>query len=746
MPINAASDQRSKVLTATAQRASALFQKGDYHSADVLLSSVADEPEVKPFVRHMRGLIAWRLGDRDKARQLIGEALALNPADAEAHANLGSLLLEDHRFADAAAAYEAALTLRPARADSLVGLAKALAELGLFDLAIDSYRDALAYEPDYLTAQVDLAALLGDAGDTSAAIAAFQGALARRPEQANLHTMLAFCLLATGDWRSAWPEYEWRWRDPHFRAPELPAKQPRWQGEDLTGRTILLQCEQGFGDTLQFVRYVPMVKASGGRVLLRAPKPLLPLLQNFPGIDELHANEDGAPPCDVYAPLLSLPGLFGTEPGTVPNDIPYLHADRALVGTWRARLAPRTGLSVGLCWQGNPAHLSDHQRSIRLEMLRPLLDGPGIRFVSLQVGPGQEQLEPLRDRIIDPFAPNTAPTFADTAAIIADLDLVITIDSAIAHLAGAMGKPVWILLAARNDWRWMRERTDTPWYPQARLFRQETLGTWAEVVMQVRQALWRLAQMPLTEASVVPTTPAAGTNPTLCDALFVQGVRHHRANNLDRSMKSFKRVLMLDPDHVNTLCNLGALQVQRGEHAKALALLERAVALAPTLVPARLALAGGWLATGEADKALAHYRTALDIAPDSDAVHAGLAMALRAAGDLDGALVHFERAAQINRAQPAEFYAALGLTLVALGRFPGATISLTHAVALDPNRLDAHCGLGAIGLETGQPGEAASRFRTALRIDPACAAAIHGLQQATRHDGPAADLQPAPFH
>jgi RNA polymerase sigma factor (sigma-70 family) len=440
-------------------------------------------------------------------------------------------------------------------------------------------------------------------------------------------------------------EYEHRLSNPQLAGWLLPTDRPRWQGEEFGGKTILLQSEQGYGDTLQFVRYAPLVKARGGHVVLRAPRALLPLLKTVAGIDAVIGPEDKGPPFDLHLPLLSLPLIFATQPDTVPTAYPYLVPDPERVAHWRERLGTHGGLSIGLVWQGNPAHPNDRRRSIPLDYLRPLLDCPGVRFVSLQVGPGQEQLIGLENRIVDAGARIDASSFADASAIIANLDLVISIDSAIAHLAGALGKPVWIMLATASDWRWLSTREDTPWYPQMRLFRQKVAGGWAELVQRLRTALWAFAGAALvpieecgpTEQHADPvaavtrrlaaTTRTGG--PTICDALFVEACRQYRAKNVERSRRLFLRVLSLDPTHVNTLCNLGALELGLGRGHRALELLQTAIVLAPDLAPARTALADTLRDEGKVEQALAQYRKAIELAPNSADVHVAYAKSLQ---------------------------------------------------------------------------------------------------------------------
>ncbi|WP_076862725.1 tetratricopeptide repeat protein [Bradyrhizobium mercantei] len=789
----ASSERRAEFIQTVLDRALALFRDGQLDSADVLLETMQDEPLVRSHVLHVRGVIALQREEDERALELIEEAIRLNPADGEAHGNLGVLLLKGRQYPQALAAYTAALTLRPDNAPAQLGLARALAMLELSDFADDVFRDLIAGAPDYIDAIVDFGWLLSDTNRHDAGVALLRDALARYPMRTELRTVLAVCLFGIGDWSAAWAEYEGRLSDPRVNKHLIPTDRPRWQGEDLAGKTILLQSEQGFGDTLQFVRYASPVKARGGRVILRTPQVLLSLMQTVDGIDDVVSDEMPVPAFDMHVPLLSLPLIFDTQVDTVPAAIPYVAPDPDLVTRWRERLHDNfgdnsgRGISVGLVWQGNPGHLNDQRRSMRLDLLRPLLGCPGVRFVSLQIGRGREQLADFDSRILDAGAHIDATSFADAAAIIANLDLVISIDSAIAHLAGAIGKPVWILLANGSDWRWLRDRNDTPWYPRARLFRQTKPGDWPEVIARLNPELRSLAGAgsglpaertidPIVNSALKMTVPLPENDTLICDALFVEACRQHRAGKLDRAVKLFEHVLSLDHGHVNTLCNLGAIELGLGHHERANTLLHTAVTAAPELAPARIALADALIAAHRTEQAVAqyrkaielaptsvdahaayanalrklgndaqasgmhadmqkrqlhqHYRKALELAPTSDALHARYALALCELGDLDNAMLHFLAATRINQQQSSEFYEALGRACAARGNSQGAEISLKHAVALDPQRLTAHCALADLYLMLERPDEASASFREALALDAGSAAALHGIERA----------------
>jgi hypothetical protein len=295
-----------------------------------------------------------------------------------------------------------------------------------------------------------------------------------------------------GDYERGWREFEWRWKDPGNAVHARNFRQPLWLGrEDLAGRTILLYAEQGFGDTIQFCRYVPMVKALGARVVLEAPAPLLPLLRTLAGVDELVAFGAALPPFDVQTPLMSLPLAFGTRFETIPASVPYLACDPVRVEKWRALLGPARGLRVGLAWSGNAALQSDNVRSARLAALAPLFRD-GVEYVAVQKDVRPHDVADAERLCVRMFGAETRD-FADTAALISLMDVVVSVDSAPAHLAGALATPVWVLLYYAAEWRWLMGRDDSPWYPTARLFRQQVALDWGEVAGRVGDALALIA-------------------------------------------------------------------------------------------------------------------------------------------------------------------------------------------------------------------------------------------------------------
>jgi Flp pilus assembly protein TadD len=424
---------------------------------------------------------------------------ALRPDSAPARSNVGFALLNLERFAEAEAVFRGALALTPDSPEAHSGLGIALARQERHEEAVALQRRALELRPNYAEAYHNLGISLLKVGQPEAAIAAHREALRLKPDLAESHGSLAVAYLVTGRFAEGWPEYEWRWRCKMFAGSVRPFREPRWDGSPLDGRTILVHTEQGLGDILQFVRYLPLVKARGGTVLLECPATVQRLLGPCRGIDRLLSQKAPLPPFDVQAPLLSLPGILGTAVDTIPAEVPYLSVPDDLVERWRRELMIIKGYKVGICWRGNPKNPYDRYRSLRLEQLAPLARVPGARLVCLQKGPGTaEELQrcavavPVLD--LGNRLDREAGAFLDTAAVMKNLDLVISVDTAPAHLAGGLALPVWVLLPFAAEWRWLLDREDSPWYPTARLFRQPRPGDWEAVIGRMAEALAELVE------------------------------------------------------------------------------------------------------------------------------------------------------------------------------------------------------------------------------------------------------------
>lgn len=433
-------------------------------------------------------------GRSGEAERLLYRALALAPGSAEVHNNLGNVLRGAGKLEGAIAAYRSALALAPGLAEAHFNLGLALLKNGDAAGATQCFRAAIAARPGFADARLNLGFLLEEAGDSAGAIDAYRGALALDPGAVETHVNLGMQLLLEGRYAEGWEEYEWRLRYPEYGGADLAALGKRWNGGALEGRAILLDAEQGYGDALQFLRYAPLVAERGGKVIVRCAPEIAALAASVPGVTTVMAR--GAPmvPFDLYCPLPSLPLAFGTTLESIPARVPYLHADPGKTAHWKARLADGGGgLRVGLVWASQSKHRTAAAKSLALADLAPLAGIAGLRFYSLQKGDAAKQAArpPAGLRIED--LDGDLRDFSDTAAVAANLDLVVSVDTAVAHLAGALGRPAWTLLKQAPDWRWLLAREDSPWYPTMRLFRQKTAADWRPVVDELAAALRRFA-------------------------------------------------------------------------------------------------------------------------------------------------------------------------------------------------------------------------------------------------------------
>jgi hypothetical protein len=342
----------------------------------------------------------------------------------------------------------------------------------------------LERKPDYADAHNNLGIAYAELGRFDEAVASYTRCLKARPNHVDAHMNRALTWLRKGDYAQGWAEYEWRWKKRSLT--NRPLIMPQWNGFPLAGRRILLITEQGLGDTLQFVRFCPLLKRQGaGEVILECPEKLIKLLSRSPGIDHLIPQGKPLPDYDVYCPLMNVPGLTATSVEAIPADVPYIFPDPELVERWKHELAGEPGLKVGINWQGNPKYAGDRHRSVPLTTYEPLARIPGVRLFSLQKNAGLEQLDALKGKFpvveLGRRLDETTGPFLDTAAVLVNLDLFITSDTAVAHLAGALGVPVWMPLSTTPDWRWMTHREDNPWYPTMRIFRQSEHMVWGPV-------------------------------------------------------------------------------------------------------------------------------------------------------------------------------------------------------------------------------------------------------------------------
>lgn len=441
------------------------------------------------------GSILHEKKDHEAAVDCFQRAIDLMPDFVAAHNNLGACRQDQKRFSEAVDHYRQALELQPNSAETLANVGSGLQMLGQTDEAIDYHRRAIAIDPNHFRAHYSLAAAFHFQGQEDEALASYAEAIRLSPQYAEAYYNRSFVRLSQGHLSEGWQDYEWRLRCKDFKKRTFNA--PQWDGSPLAGRTLLIHSEQGIGDTLHFIRYVKLAEKMGGEILAEVQAALVPLLRAS-GFTSVIGGSTPLPAFDLQIPMLSLPGVFRTTLATLPADVPYLAADSKLVKHWRGQLRSVPGFKVGIVWQGNAAYMFDHFRSIPLVEYAPLAEVEGVRLISLQKNAGVEQLAQLEGRFtamdLGSTLDNQSGAFMDTAAVMCNLDLVITSDTAAAHLAGGLGVPVWLAVASSPEWRWMKDRSDSPWYPTMRLFRQPRQGDWPAVFTEMKRELEKLVR------------------------------------------------------------------------------------------------------------------------------------------------------------------------------------------------------------------------------------------------------------
>jgi len=449
-------------------------------------------------VLHLLGLIAYQKSNFDKSIELIQEAICNSPNDPVYHRSLGDTLKDRGLIDDAIFSYQKALKLKPNYVDALNNLGNAYHIQGNYNEAIICYQRAIKFKPKYPKAYNNMGKTFQDQGYLGKALLCYEKALGLEYNYAEARFNRSVALLLTGNLLEGWNEYEWRFKQNdaeniypyHF-------DRPYWDGRSFKGKMILVYSEQGYGDTIQFVRYLPQVKALGGTVIFETFPPLIGMFKSFSGFDvlsEFSFDRKTNIDFDYHIPLLSLPRIFKTNLDTIPSSTPYLLAEAQKREYWKTQISV-SGLRIGIAWAGKPSYGNDKIRSIGLSRFIKLSQIPNLTLYGLQ-----KETTLAADKCKDNTVINLGDNFedfTDTAGVIDNLDLVISVDTAVAHLAGAMGKPVWVLLPLVPDWRWLLERQDSPWYPTMRLFRQETIGDWDRVFERVASELNALAQSTL---------------------------------------------------------------------------------------------------------------------------------------------------------------------------------------------------------------------------------------------------------
>ena len=654
---------------------------------------------------HVLALTRFELGEKEEAVELLRKALALSPRTAEYHKDLGIMLHGVRRFDAALASSRRAIELQPDDPATQNSVGATLAELGRWDEAITAYRQALALNPEYYECWTNLAHAQQALLKLDEAADSYRRALGIRYDYTEAQCSSAMLSLLRGDYANGFTQFEWRWRMKIMTPREFD--KPRWQGESLKGRTVLLYAEQGFGDTLQCLRFVPEVVARGGRVILELPRALVRLATSLQGGGEIVVQGQELPRFDVHCAFMSLPRVLGVTLDNLPaRHVPYLHADPSAIERWARRLAGTgSGLKIAIAWAGNPKHAADARRSIAIESLTELTRLPHACFYSVQIGERAQDLALLPpDSVVD--IGSELGDFAETAAALAHMDLLITVDTAVAHLAGSVGRPCWLLLPFSPDWRWLVGRDDSPWYPSLRLFRQPSPGAWSDVIATITRELTALA----------PRRQVSGP-PLDVERRLGEAAKLRDSGCADEAQALARRILATDPIHAPTLKFLAAMCEAANDHKEAADLLGRLVRLTSQDADAHYSF-GSVLASLQRDReAIACYRRAISLQPDHADAHSNLGAALHRRGENDEAEAVCRRAIILDP-KSAVAHVNLGSALARQERLDEAAESFRAATELKADLAEAHFNLALTLHHLGRFDEALARYRRAVAIRP----------------------------
>jgi tetratricopeptide (TPR) repeat protein len=439
--------------------------------------------------------IAHQGGDVASAKNVYASIVTREPNNAVAWCYLGIALHDQRQYAEAVAAYRRAIQLQPKFPIALNNMGNSLRYLGRVDEADEAFQKAIDLQPGYFNAYRNRGTLHAWTGRIDLAFRYYYEAMKLQPDDAELHRNLGVIHLLQGDFPQGWQEYRYRWKCKEAIAH--PYRQPKWSGQDINGKTILLYGEQGLGDSIHFIRFAQVLKEMGAKPILHIQPQLVPLFQGCSGISAIIPNTWSVEqPFDYHCSLLDVADVLKIDATNIPNRVPYIRLPENLVGYWKRRLdqwIPKSRFRIGLVWQGNPDHQADMFRSFPLSVLEPLSTLPDTEWVSLQFGKGSEQVDAWKGqrpihRLNDDLD-RSSGAFMDTAAILHHLDWIVTSDTSMAHLAGALGRPTKLILGYTPDWRWLQERSDSPWYPTMKLFRQSKIGDWSGPAEQVREDL-----------------------------------------------------------------------------------------------------------------------------------------------------------------------------------------------------------------------------------------------------------------
>ena len=668
-----------------------------------------------------RGIALQSVRRLEQAIASYDRAITLRPHHADYHYNRATAYQDLQQIERALAAFEQAIRLQPRHAQSHYGRGICLRNLNRLEEALRSYDEAIAIDPSFAEAYSNRGNLLIDLRRIPEAVFSFEKAIALKPDYAAARWNLSLAWLLVGEFRQGWALYEWRWQGGALTPRKMPA--PLWLGEkDLRGQSILLYAEQGYGDTIQFCRYARQVKALGARVIMEVPSPLRTLLQGLEGVDEWVVQGQALPAVQFQCPLLSLPLALKTNASTIPQPSPYLWADPQKTKDWAQSLGEKTRPRIGLVWRGSAVHKNDRLRSLALDAFLPYLPADWA-YVSLQKEIQEHERIRLDQRGIPHFG-EALHDFSDTAALCANMDLVVSVDTSVAHLAAALGRPTWILLAQSPDWRWLLDRADSPWYPTVRLFRQGPQRDWAEVVERVAQALSEFnPSCALGQPSSVLQAPEPSPS---VEATFREGLRHHHQGQSIEAQQKYEAVLAQNPDHFDAHHMLAVLAVQLGDPEKGLERIDLALRLSPHFAPAH-SNRGGILATLRRHaEALLSFDRAIERQPNAADTWYNRGIALRELGRLEEAIASVEKAIAF-KPDYLDAHFNLGLMRVQRKDWPGAIAALDQTLSIRPAHAEAHFTRANALKGLNRMTEAIAGYKQALAIKPDHVEALYNM-------------------
>src|SRR5712671_2977116 len=640
-----------------------------------------------------RGNALQELKRLEAAVASYDNALAIKPDYAEAYSNRGNALQKLKQLDAAVASYDKAVAIKPDFAEAYSNRGVAMQDLKQLEAAIASFDKAVALKPDYAEAYSNRGVALQQHNQIDAALASYDKAVAINPDYAQAYLNKGMALLLKGNIEQGFELYEWRWKIEESRKDHRNFMQPLWLGQEaLQNKTILLYSEQGLGDTIQFCRYTKLVADRGANVVLEVPKPLLGLLQGLAGVSEVVEMGLPLPAFDFHCPLLSLPLAYKTTLDTIPNPVAYLQSSRDKFEFWAQKLGEKTTTRVGLVWSGSTSNKHYHDRSLDLELLLPHLPGK-YDYICLQKELREVDRVPLRSSTIRFFG-DELYDFTDTAALCDLMDVVISIDTSVAHLSGALGKATWVLLPYPPDWRWLLDRDDSPWYPSVRLYRQNSEMTWNSVFESVKGDLLKLNserrlcdEMPKSPSgrfqNLSEPKPALDTLTARFQTELEEGMTLHLQGQPARAKAIYENILRVDPKHFDALHLLGVIAIQENQHQLAVDLIGQAIALNS----------------------------------NNAAFYSNRGVALQELKNLDAAVLSYDKAIAIKSDSP-ETFNNRGNTLQDLKQLDAAVESFEKAIALKPGYAEAYCNRGNALQELKQLDAAVASYDKAIAVNP----------------------------